>query len=217
MTDETQGQAAQPAEAEAQPGAAAVVETQAEPAARKTDWRDRILLLGGVAQMVAAVAVVASLIFVGVQLQQTNAIARQAELNAELDQVSTNRQMWIENRDVTSLLMRGLAGTEPLDAVDSSRFEFWLEEIAYGSYLTWQRVEQGFFPRDRFLRVNATRLGTAFCTTRGSAWWSQNARLLFDQGFVETIDAAVAATPPEACADYLPPPLPDATAAADGG
>lgn len=179
----------------------------AKPAEAPVSWREQMALAADGAQIVAAIAVIVSLIFVGAQLQQTNSQLRRAENNATLEQFSNIRMMMIENRDVAELLARGWRLDEPLDAADTLRMEVYMSEFTWSSFHVWDRVQQGLLDSDEFTRGTAPNLARQLCTERGSLWWNATKRQ-FAAGFARDVDGIVAALPEEACFDYQPPPAP---------
>jgi hypothetical protein len=179
----------------------------AKPAWEPVSWRDQMALAADGAQIVAAIAVIVSLIFVGAQLQQTNAQLRRTENNATLEQFSNIRMMMIENRDVAELLARGWRLDEPLDAADMLRMEVYMSEFTWSSFHVWDRAQQGLLDSDEFTRGTAPNLARQLCTERGLLWWNR-AKREFTSGFARDVDGILAALPEEACFDYQPPPEP---------
>lgn len=157
-----------------------------------------------ISQIVAAVAVVISLVYVGLQLQQNTAQLRRAENNATETQFQAIRLMITQDRGVAELLSAGLAGQKPLDAADSLRLETFLSEFTWSTFHIWDRAQNGFLDKEEFARGGAPNLARMLCTANGGAWWARSKRQ-FVAGFARDVDLAIRAMPPDACPDHAEP------------
>ena len=82
-------------------------------------------------QIIASLAVVASLIFVGREVKEnTNALQRN-EHNSTMEQWTVVRQAMVSSREVAELMTTGLSGERNLDVADRLRQEQMLQEIAW--------------------------------------------------------------------------------------
>jgi hypothetical protein len=72
------------------------------------------------AQIVASVAVVASLIFVALQIKQNTAALQRNEHNSTMAQWTVIRMAIAKHRDIAELMTAGLHGESPPDAADSA-------------------------------------------------------------------------------------------------
>ena len=79
------------------------------------------------AQIVASVAVVASLIFVGLQIKQNTAALERNEHNSTMAQWTVIRMAIVKHRDIAELMTAGLHGERALDAADQLRLEQMLQ------------------------------------------------------------------------------------------
>ena len=62
------------------------------------------------AQIVASIGVVVSLIFVGLQIRQNTRALERAEHNSTMGQLTVIRQAIAQNRDIAELMTAGLHG-----------------------------------------------------------------------------------------------------------
>ncbi|HEY7799018.1 MAG TPA: hypothetical protein VIA80_09655 [Hyphomonadaceae bacterium] len=171
-------------------------------------WSRRVELASHLSQVIASIAVVVSLIYVGIQLAQNTGQLRRAENNATLTQFQAIRLSIIENRDVAELLSRGLYSENALDLADELRLESFLSEFTWSTFHIWDRARSGFLDREEFTRGGAPNLARMLCTPRGAAWW-QVSKTQFAAGFAEEVDAAIAAMPSgpavPGCRGWAPP------------
>src|SRR5450755_2554738 len=80
------------------------------------------------AQIVASVGVVVSLIFVGLQIRQNTDALQRNEHNSTMAQWTVIRMAIAKNRDIAELMTAGLHGECALDAADQLRLEQMLQE-----------------------------------------------------------------------------------------
>jgi hypothetical protein len=147
-------------------------------------------------QLVAAVAVVLSLIFVGLQIKHNTRALQRTEHNSTMEQWTVIRQAIAQNRDVAELMTAGLQGERVLDAADQLRLEQMLAEQAWATFHIWDRTQRGIFPKGTFEITGGALLATLLSTPTGAAWWRSASRTGygFPPGFVADVDAILTKT-----------------------
>jgi hypothetical protein len=85
------------------------------------------------AQILASVDVVLSLIFVGLQIRQNTAALQRNEHNSTMEQWTVICMAIAKNRDIAELMTAGLHDERPLDAADRLRLEQMLQENAWAA------------------------------------------------------------------------------------
>src|SRR6186713_1929998 len=103
-----------------------------------------------ISQLIAAVGVILSLVFVGLQIKQNTAALQRNEHNSTMEQWTVIRQAIAQNRDIAELMTAGLTGERALDAADQLRLEMLLNENAWASFHIWKRTKRGIFPEGTF-------------------------------------------------------------------
>jgi len=146
------------------------------------------------AQTVASVAVVASLIFVALQIKQNTAALQRNEHNSTMAQWTVIRMAIAKHRDIAELMTAGLQGESPLDAADQLRLEQMLQENAWAAFHIWDRTQRGIFPKGTFEATAGALLGTLLRTPGGESWWRKAKHIGFHSGFVTDVDAVLAKT-----------------------
>src|ERR1700693_1773270 len=119
-----------------------------------------------ISQLVAAVGVVLSLIFVGLQIKQNTAALQRNEHNSTMEQWTVLRQAIAQNREIAELMTAGLSGERALDAADQLRLEQMLQEYAWASFHIWDRTQRGVFPRGTFEATAGGFLGGLLAKAR---------------------------------------------------
>src|SRR4051812_21217711 len=148
--------------------------------------------LSNLAQVIASVGVILSLIFVGLQIKQNTGALQRNEHNSTMEQWTVIRMAIAKNRDIAELMSDGLHGRSDLDAADQLRLENMMQEQAWASFHIWDRTQRGIFPRGTFELTAGAYLGSVLRTIRGQAWWSSAKLVGFHPGFVVDVDAVLA-------------------------
>ena len=144
------------------------------------------------AQIVASVGVVISLIFVGLQIRQNTGALQRNEHNSTMAQWTVIRMAIAKNRDIAELMTAGLQGERALDAADQLRLEQMLQEYAWASFHIWDRTQRGVFPKGTFEATAGVMICDLLRTPRGEAWWRNAKHVGLIPGFVADVDALLA-------------------------
>jgi len=144
------------------------------------------------AQIVASAGVIASLIFVALQIKQNTGALQRNEHNSMMAQWTVIRQAIAGNRDIAELMTTGLSGERALDAADQLRLEQMLAEHLWASFHIWERTQRGIFPKGTFEATAGPLLCELLGTARGGAWWSSAKQAGFPPGFFLDVDAVLA-------------------------
>src|SRR3981189_2995246 len=103
--------------------------------------------LSYLAQIVASVGVLASLIFVALQIKHNTGALQRNEHNSTMAQWTVIRMAIAKNRDIAELMTAGLHLARPLDAADQLRLEQMLAEYAWAAFHIWDKTQRGVFPQ----------------------------------------------------------------------
>src|ERR1043166_4443246 len=141
------------------------------------------------AQIVASIGVIVSLIFVGLQIKQNTRALQRDEHNSTMEQWTVIRQAIAQNRDIAELMTAGLQGERALDAADQLRLEQMLQENAWAAFHIWDRTQRGIFPKGTFEATAGALLGILLRTPGGESWWRKAKHIGFAPGFVSDVDA----------------------------
>lgn len=146
------------------------------------------------AQIVASVGVIVSLVFVGWQIRQNTGALQRNEHNSTMEQWTVIRQAIAQNRDIAELMTAGLKGERVLDAADQLRLEMLLNESGWASFHIWERTNRGIFPKGTFELSCGAHLCGLLTTPVGAAWWRTARQTGFPPPFVSDVDALLAKT-----------------------
>src|SRR5881398_146947 len=151
-----------------------------------------------ISQLVAAVGVILSLVFVGLQIKQNTRALQRTEHNSTMEQWTVIRQAIAQNRDIAELMTTGLQGERTLDSADQLRLEQMLAEQAWAAFHIWDRTQRGIFPNGTFEATGGALLATLLRTSGGGTWWRTAKKIGFPPGFVSDVDAVLARNGEEA-------------------
>ena len=148
--------------------------------------------LSYLAQIVASVGVIVSLLFVGLQIRQNTGALQRNEHNSTMAQWTVIRMAIAKHRDVAELMTAGLHGERALDAADQLRLEQMLQENLWASFHIWERTQRGIFPKGTFELAVGPHLSGLLRTERGGAWWRSAKGSGFIPAFVAAVDTVLA-------------------------
>ena len=148
--------------------------------------------LSDLAQIVASIGVIVSLIFVGLQIRHNTGALQRNEHNATMAQWTVIRMAIAKDRDIAELMTAGLHGERSMDAADQLRLEQMLAEYAWASFHIWDRTQRGVFPKGTFEATAGAMICDLLLTPRGEAWWRSAKHVGFIPGFVADVDALLA-------------------------
>ena len=146
------------------------------------------------AQIVASIGVIVSLIFVGLQIKQNTRALQRNEHNSTMEQWTVIRQAIAQNRDIAELMTAGLGGERALDAADHLRLEQMLQENAWAAFHIWDRTQRGIFAKGTFEATGGALLKSLLKTPGGAAWWLNAKQVGFPPEYVADVDAILAKT-----------------------
>src|SRR5712671_7594618 len=127
--------------------------------------------LSYLAQIVASIGVIVSLIFLASQIKHNTAALQRNEHNSTMEQWTVLRQAIAQNREIAELMTAGLSGERALDAADQLRLEQMLQENAWASFHIWERTQRGIFPKGTFEFSCGAHLCGLLSTATGGTWW----------------------------------------------
>ena len=145
--------------------------------------------LSNLAQILGAIGVIVSLVFVGLQIRQNTRALERNEHNSTMSQWTVVRMAIVRDRDIAELMTTGLAGERVLDAADQLRLEQMLQEYAWAAFHIWDRTQRGVFPKGTFEATGGAMLCRVLRTARGGAWWRNAKTWGFVPAFVVDVDA----------------------------
>ncbi len=155
-------------------------------------------------QAIAAVAIVASLIFVGWQIKDNTKALQRHEHNNTMAQWTVIRMAIVNNGEVAELMSAGLHGTRALTAAEQLRLEQYLQEVTWACFHIWDRTQRGIFPKGTFELTGGAYLRNVLMTPGGGAWWRSARDVGFIPAFVADVNALLARSAAQGASEAAP-------------
>lgn len=92
------------------------------------------LAIGSIAEILGAVAVIASLIYVGLQVRQNTRTIHATSIDAHISSANFVRQQIVDNAEVADIYAKGLANPGELNEQEKVRFRVLLASILWSSW-----------------------------------------------------------------------------------
>ena len=150
-------------------------------------------LLGNFGEFFGAIAVVATLIFLTLQVRQNTRQIRRAEMDAASTQFSLPRMAIVTDRSLAELLHKAMHAPHEIDEVDQLRIDMWLGEQMNAMFHAWDRSQTGSFEKEFWETTTRPGLAQILAVAAGSEWWDQN-RFSFLPEFRAEVDRIREAT-----------------------
>ena len=141
-----------------------------------------------ISQITAAIAVVASLVFVGREIRENTLALQRGEHNSTMAQWTVIRMAMAKHADLAELMASGLDGSRPVDRTDQLRLEQMLSEIAWAAFHIWDRTQRGIFPKGTFEVTGGAYLCAVLATRGGGDWWRKASKFGFPPDYVADVN-----------------------------
>jgi hypothetical protein len=149
--------------------------------------------LAALGEFVGGFAVIASLLFVGVQILRGTQALRLSHFREVSDGVRESLAPAMVDGELAAIALRGFGDLGSLDAVERYRFDLlclgWLLQFELASMAN----KEGVYPSDNIVPLRAA-VGAWMNTPGGTAWW-QERRVWFGSVAQEAIDGALQDAP----------------------
>jgi hypothetical protein len=142
--------------------------------------------LGAIANLFAAIGVIATLIYLSIQIRQNTKAVRSSSIQNLVQSFSTTAQAAVENEYVIPLLLKANAGTAVLTEEERAQLHFWF-------IMTFRRFEGVYFQRDLgIVRAEVIdgfeRSHIAILASKSAQEWWANSKEIFNSGFVSYVE-----------------------------
>ena len=134
--------------------------------------------VGAVGDVVGALAVVITLIYLAVQTRQNTEAVRHAFTRGVMEDANAWRFRIVENPELSELFRNGLRDPESLNANDKNRFRMFLDALVFH----WQHAIQSGVP---IPEANISRI----FSQPGGTWYWDRAKDVLTPEFVEFIES----------------------------
>lgn len=152
--------------------------------------------IAAIAEVIGVIAIIASLMYVAVQIRQNTAITRSNIINATNIDAQRIPELIAQDAELATIYHKGTHG-ESLTGSDLVRFQalvemyvLWLENVdtQFAADLWYQEDEM-----QDVVDYLAAEISPFFSTPEVRAWWHDTHKQYYPHGFVKRIDKHIAA------------------------
>jgi hypothetical protein len=160
------------------------------PAPREGDLPMTLEQLAYVGEIVASVAVVASLIYVGVQVNQNTRAVQAAAVNATTETANAIRLSIYQDPEIARIYQSGLEDVTSLSSLERTQFRLLMHNAVWALWNTYAQVRFSGLARATWEAQEP--LIRRFLGTPGGRWFWESFKLEFDPDFSRRVDAVLA-------------------------
>ena len=128
--------------------------------------------IGAVAELLAAIGVIVSLIYLAVQVRRNTHIQRAANLRDIATELAMTIRCTAANPELASLVLRGLADLDALDPVERYRFDSYIYAFVANFERALSDARYGDYPEEQLAPMRVS-IVEHLSTRGGRAWWEQ--------------------------------------------
>lgn len=138
------------------------------------------------AEIIAAVGVVFSMIFVGWQVRQNTSALKRTEYNEMHARFQNQRLALVADKELAGILSRPNEGLATLTPSEIARLDAYLMDMMWTAYYMWDRFHKNLVERRDFGRIFEGRMADFFASRMFMEWWQGN-KDAFSDGFVSFV------------------------------
>ena len=165
------------------------------------DARLTLSQLADLGELIGGLAVVASLVYLALQIRQNTRTVRGSTLHLNTD-LWASLFLRLAEPDIARAYVAGMAGRPDMKPLHYTQFFFICRAMFLGYENQYYQVRQGVLDRETY-EAYQRAIATQFLAFPGFRIWWQQSRSVFSPAFAEHIDAMVAATPESDTATFL--------------
>jgi hypothetical protein len=128
--------------------------------------------VGAVAELLAAIGVIVSLIYLAGQIRLNTRLQKRNNFGDISTELATTARCTATNPELASLVLRGLGNIDSLDSVERYRFDSFLYAFIANFERALLDAQSGYYPEDQLVPLRATVAGY-LGTDGGRSWWEQ--------------------------------------------
>ena len=144
--------------------------------------------VGAVAELLGAIGVIVSLVYLAIQIRRNTRIQKRTNLGDIATELATTARCVATDPEIANLVLRGYADLDSLDPVERYRFDAFIYTYIANFERALLDARNGDYPEEELdpLRIGIAR---SLGTDGGHAWWEQSRTwfTLFGQQSIEAI------------------------------
>lgn len=143
--------------------------------------------LGNIGELIAAIATVATLVYLAMQIRQNTKALQAASVDSTIQAANDIRSSLFADPEITSIYRRGLQGVESLDDIERERFRLIMTNALWAFWNTYIQSQLGGQQSWDTQKDIVRR----FLSEPGGVWFWETYRAEFETDFQSEIDDAL--------------------------
>ena len=139
---------------------------------------------GSVGEILGAVATIATLIYLAMQIRQNTQALQAASIDSTIRAANDIRAHLFSDAQVTDIYRRGLANVDDLDETDRERFRLIMTNALWAFWNTYTQSNLG----NRQSWLSQRNIIARFLSQPGGVWFWESYRAEFDPEFQAEVD-----------------------------
>ena len=148
--------------------------------------------IGAVGEIIGAVAVVATLGYVALQIRQNTHQLRASSFRDVFTAYSNARRSTLENSEISDLHFKALEQPDEMTGAETYRLEQLYTELTWATHQLYAGIAEGFM-ESRLWDPSKGFLTEHLKTDVGRSWWDRS-RAMYDENFVKQITESISRT-----------------------
>ena len=153
-----------------------------------------------ISQLIVAVAVVLSLIFVSLQIRQ-NTVATQSQAIVSALQIGQSEMLWVGDKEFTPVFLKSIDSPESLTQDEIHQLNVWNIMLLNGRLLDFQLYELGILSEERWA-LNEPAIKYALASKWHRNWLETAGRHHFSGDFIDWVENVLDKTESDTAALY---------------
>ena len=145
--------------------------------------------LGAVGEIVGAVAVVATLVYLSIQIRQNTKSERASALDASISAFSAVRESTYVNPELSALYLKGSKSPSTLNEEEAFRYRLFMHNIILSFWHMFTQSRYADLPVDIW-NSQKPMIARVF-STPGGKWFWQGHKVEFEESFREEVEKIV--------------------------
>ena len=142
--------------------------------------------IGAIAELLAAIGVVISLVYLAHQIRQNTQSQIRSNNWEVTKELKNSVRQFASDAELAALTLRGFSDIDSLNQVERFRFDTAIYDWIAGFERALIDAREGHYP-DEFVRTISTAIAGFLRTDGGRAWWEQR-RAWFTETFTQDVD-----------------------------
>lgn len=142
---------------------------------------------GAIGEILGAVATIATLIYLALQIRQNTRALKAAGMDSTIQTANDIRTSLFSDPQITEIYRRGLQNVEDLDDVERERFRLIMTNALWAFWNTYTQAQLG----GRKAWDSQKNIARRFLSEPGGAWFWETYRGEFDAEFQREIDSVL--------------------------